>query len=163
MGNLSLPKSIKMVITDFDGVVTDNCVYISDDGKMSRKLNFADVMGFSILSKAGFDIAIISGETNHAIEILVKKFNIKEVHTSIRKKSDVLRLIVEKYSLTQDEYLYIGDDINDLECLEFSKYKITVPHAPEVLKNLKDIQITEKDGGLGAFREVADCLSILRK
>lgn len=77
MGNLSLPKSIKMVITDFDGVVTDNCVYISDDGKMSRKLNFADVMGFSILSKAGFDIAIISGETNHAIEILVKKFNIK--------------------------------------------------------------------------------------
>ena len=163
MGNLSLPKSIKMVITYFDGVVTDNCVYISDDGKMSRKLNFADVMGFSILSKAGFDIAIISGETNHAIEILVKKFNIKEVHTSIRKKIDVLRLIVEKYSLTQDEYLYIGDDINDLECLEFSKYKITVPHAPEVLKNLKDIQITEKDGGLGAFREVADCLSILRK
>ena len=163
MGNLSLPKSIKMVITDFDGVVTDNCVYISDDGKMSRKLNFADVMGFSILSKAGFDIAIISGETNHAIEILVKKFNIKEVHTSIRKKIDVLRLIVEKYSLTQDEYLYIGDDINDLECLEFSKYKITEPHAPEVLKNLKDIQITEKDGGLGAFREVADCLSILRK
>lgn len=163
MGNLSLPNSIKMVITDFDGVVTDNCVYICDDGKMSRKLNFADVMGFSIITKAGVDIAIISGETNHAIEILAKKFNIKEVHTSIRKKIDVLRAIVDKYSLTQDEYLYIGDDINDLECLEFAKYKITVPHAPEVLKNLKDIQITEKDGGLGAFREVADCLSILRK
>ena len=48
---LKLPKTIKMVITDFDGIVTDNCVYIADDGKISRKLNFKDVMGFSILSK----------------------------------------------------------------------------------------------------------------
>ena len=43
---LKLPKTIKMVITDFDGIVTDNCVYIADDGKISRKLNFKDVMGF---------------------------------------------------------------------------------------------------------------------
>lgn len=48
---LKLPKTIKMVITDFDGIVTDNCVYIADDGKISRKLNFKDVMGFSILRK----------------------------------------------------------------------------------------------------------------
>ena len=46
---LNLPKTIKMVITDFDGVVTDNCVYISDDGNISRRLNFKDVMAFSIL------------------------------------------------------------------------------------------------------------------
>ena len=51
MGNLKLPQTIKMVITDFDGIVTDNCVYIGDDGKMSRKLNFKDVMAFSILKK----------------------------------------------------------------------------------------------------------------
>ena len=48
---LKLPKTIKMVITDFDGIVTDNCVYIADDGKISRKLNFKDVMGFSIYEK----------------------------------------------------------------------------------------------------------------
>lgn len=41
-----------MVITDFDGVVTDNCVYIGEDFLMSRKLNFKDVMGFSLLKKA---------------------------------------------------------------------------------------------------------------
>ena len=52
MQNLNLPKSIKMVITDFDGVVTDNCVYINEDFTMSRKLNFKDVMGFSLLRKA---------------------------------------------------------------------------------------------------------------
>lgn len=48
-----LPESIKFVITDFDGIVTDNCVYIGANGEMSRKLNFKDVMGFSILRKTG--------------------------------------------------------------------------------------------------------------
>ena len=59
--------------------------------------------------------------------------------------------------------MYIGDDVNDLECLEFAKYKITVPHAPVVLKELQNIQITAADGGSGAFREVADCLIGLKK
>ena len=75
MAELKLPGTIKMVITDFDGVVTDNCVYISDSGEMSRKLNFMDVMGFSILKKSGYEIGIISGEKNHAIDILSKKFD----------------------------------------------------------------------------------------
>ena len=78
MSGIKLPDTIKMIITDFDGVVTDNCVYINEDYTMTRKLNFKDVMGFSILKKNGFNIAIISGETNSAIEILAKKFDIKE-------------------------------------------------------------------------------------
>ena len=67
MSKIKLPNSIKMVITDFDGVVTDNCVYINEDFTMSRKLNFKDVMGFSILKKNGYEVAIISGEANPSI------------------------------------------------------------------------------------------------
>ena len=111
---LNLPKTIKMVITDFDGVVTDNCVYINEDFTMSRKLNFKDVMAFSILKKNGFKIGIISGEKNSAIEILAKKFEIEEVHQNIRNKIDVLKNIVEKYGLSKEEFVYIGDDINDI-------------------------------------------------
>lgn len=159
MSKLKLPKSIKMVITDFDGIVTDNCVYINDDFTMSRKLNFKDVMGFSILRKNGYDIGIISGEANSAIEILAKKFEITEIHQRIRIKIDVLKSIIEKYNLKPDEYVYLGDDINDLECLNFAKYKITVPHAVEKVKAVKGIQITHNEAGNGAFREVADCLA----
>lgn len=159
MSEIKLPNSIKMVITDFDGVVTDNCVYINEDFTMSRKLNFKDVMGFSILRKNGFDIAIISGEKNSAIEIMAKKFNIKEIHQNIRIKIDVLKSIVERYALSDEEFVYIGDDVNDLECLKFAKYKITVPHAPEKLKAIEGIQITRNVAGNGAFREVADCLA----
>lgn len=155
---LNLPKTIKMVITDFDGVVTDNCVYIDDNYVTSRKLNFKDVMGFSILKRKGFKLGIISGEKNSAIEILAKKFEIEEIHQNIRIKIDVLKDIIEKYGLSKDEFVYIGDDINDIECLEFAKYKVTVPHAVSKVKAVEGIQITENAAGDGAFREVADCL-----
>ena len=155
---LKLPSTIKMVITDFDGIVTDNCVYVNDDFTMCRKINFKDVMAFSILRKNGYDIAIISGEKNAAITTLSEKFNIKEVYQSVRVKIDVLKSVIEKYNLSQEEYLYLGDDINDLECLNFAKYKITVPHAVDKIKSVEGIQITNNNAGDGAFREVADCL-----
>ena len=155
---LNLPKTIKMVITDFDGVVTDNCVYISDDGNISRRLNFKDVMAFSILRKNNYMMGIISGEGNKAIEILAKKFQIEEIHQNIRIKIDILKNIVEKYNLSKEEFVYIGDDINDLECLDYAKYKITVPHAVPKIKAVEGIQVTENTAGNGAFREVADCL-----
>ena len=158
MAKIKLPKTIKMVITDFVGVVTANCVYVNEDFTMSRKLNFKDVMGFSLLKKNGFEIAIISGEANSAIEIMSKKFGIAEIHQNIRVKIDVLKSIIEKYNLTQDEYVYIGDDVNDLECLNYAKYKVTPPHSVEKVKVVKGIQITESSAGDGAFREVADCL-----
>lgn len=158
MSKIKLPKSIKMVVTDFDGVITDNCVYINEDFSMSRKLNFKDIMGFFLLKRNGIDISIISGEKNSAIETMAQKFQITEIHQNIRIKIDVLKDILKKYNLTQEEYVYIGDDVNDLECLNFAKYKITVPHAVEKVKNVDKIQITQSEAGSGAFREVADCL-----
>lgn len=155
---INLPKSIKFVITDFDGIITDNCVYIDSKGEMTRKVNFKDVMAFYMLKKNGYKVGIISGEQNSAIEIVKNKLNIDEVHQNIRIKIDVFKSILEKYNLTLDEVVYIGDDINDLEILEYVKYPITVSDAVEKIKNICGIQITEKKGGEGAFREVADAL-----
>ena len=159
MPGLNLPNTIKMVITDFDGIVTDNCVYIGDDGIMTRKLNFKDIIGFYKLKRNGIDVAIISGEKNSAIETIAKNCELTEIHQRIRVKIDVLKNIIAKYNLSQDEYLYIGDDYNDIECLEYAKYKITVPEAIRKVKEIENIMITEYNGGNGAFREVADCLT----
>ena len=153
-----LPDSIKFIITDFDGIVTDNCVYIDSKGEMTRKLNFKDVMAFSILRKNGYRIGIISGEKNSAIELIANKFNVEEVHQGIRIKIDVLKSIVERYGLSEKEFVYIGDDINDYDSLCYAKHAITVPDAVDKIKNIKGIQITTARGGEGAFREVVDAI-----
>ncbi len=155
---LNLPKTIKMVITDFDGIITDNCVYIDESGNMSRKLNFKDIMAFSLLKKNNYKIGIISGEANSAIEVIVKKFDIEEVHQNIRNKLEVLTNIIEKYNLSEDEYIYIGDDVNDYDSLIKAKYALTVPDAVDKIKTIEHIQITAKRGGNGAFREIIDCI-----
>lgn len=151
-------EKIKMVITDFDGIITDNCLYVDNNGNMTRKINFKDVMAFSILQKNGIKTAIISGESNAAIEILAKKFDIKEIHQNIRNKIQVLKDIVEKYSLSKEEFLYIGDDINDYEALMYSKNAFTVPEAVDKIKSIPHIKITKSPSGAGAFREVVDIL-----
>lgn len=155
---LNFPDTIKMVITDFDGIITDNCVYICANGDMTRKLNFKDVMAFSLLRKNGYKIGIISGEANSAIEIIAKKFQVEEVHQGIRNKIEVLNSIIEKYELSDDEFIYIGDDVNDYDSLNRTKYAVTVPGAVDKVKNIPHIQITEAKSGEGAFREIVDSI-----
>ncbi len=155
---IKLPKSIKWIITDFDGILTDNCVCINDDLSTSKKINYKDLMGVAILRRNDYNIAIISGDKSGAIDAIAQRFKLQEVYQDIRVKIDILKSIVEKYALSEEEFVYIGDDINDIQCLEYAKYKVTVPHAVKNVKQVLEIQITENDGGNGAFREVADCL-----
>lgn len=156
--SIILPNTIKFVITDFDGVCTDNCVYIDSKGELSRKLNFKDIMAFSLLKKNGFKVGIISGEKNSAIDKIAETFKIDEVHQNIRIKIDVLKSIIKKYNLKDDEFVYIGDDVNDYDSLCYSKYRVTVPDAVDKIKSIEKIMITTKKSGEGAFREVVDSL-----
>lgn len=158
MSELKIPKTVKMIISDFDGVMTDGGLYIDEDLKMSRKLHYKDLMALAILRRNDIDLVYISGEKNPIMDLLQQRFNLKEVHHDIRIKLDVLKSVVEKYDLKQGEFLYIGDDINDVDCLNFSDVKITVPNAAKAVKNVEGIQITSESGGSGALREVVDCL-----
>jgi len=155
---IELPRTIKMIITDFDGIVTDNCVYINESGEMSRKINFKDIMGFSILHKNGYKLAIVSGEKNKAIDIISNKFEV-ENYQGIRQKLEIVEQIINKNQLSDEEWVYIGDDINDYDSLCRAKYAITVPNAVKKIKEIPNIQITETIAGNGAFREVADSLT----
>ena len=153
---LKLSKDIKLVASDFDGVFTDGSVYIDEDLKQVKKINFSDIMGVSRLIKAGYKFAIISGETSNILNYFKNKFNIDEIHGGIRQKGIVLSEIMKKYSLGPDEVLYIGDDINDIAAFECVNYKIAPKNANPILKLRDDIQITQNSGGYGAFREVVD-------
>ena len=145
-----------MVISDFDGIFTDNSVIISADKSISRKVSFKDIMGVSLLVKNGYKVGFISGEKNPVIEMIAEKFNIKEIFMDVRTKIDVLKDILERNNLTPQDVIYVGDDINDMECLEYVTTKITVPNANKKIKNIKGIQITSSCGGDGAFREIVD-------
>jgi len=153
---MNIPNNIKMIITDFDGIFTDNSVIVNADKSISRKVSFKDLMGVSILVKNGYKVGIISGEKNPIIEMIAEKFKLTEIFMDIRVKIDVLKDILKRNNLSVDEVIYVGDDVNDKECLEYVSTKITVPNANKKIKQIEGIQITSVDGGDGAFREIVD-------
>ena len=156
--SLKLSKKIKLIASDFDGIFTDGSIYIDEEFKTSKKINFKDIMGVSQAIKAGLEIVIISGEKSKAIDFLTNKFNKVEAHQGIREKVKTLKDVLEQKKLVPEEVLFIGDDVNDIDCLNLIKTPITVPNANNKVKKLKGIKITKNPGGDGAFREVVDAL-----
>lgn len=155
---LQLSNKIKLIISDFDGIFTDGGIFIFEDFKTAKKLSFKDIMGVSQALKNGYKIALISGEESKIVDYLVKKFGAIEAYQGIRDKLSTLTQIIEKHSLKKEEVIYIGDDVNDIECLNYVGNPITVPNANSKVKEVKNIQITNSVGGDGAFREVIDAL-----
>ena len=156
--NLKFKDKIKLIISDFDGIFTDGSIFISDDGQTSyKKLSYQDIMGVSILIKNNIEFAIISGEKSGAISYLKNKFPKIIVYEGIRDKLNILKNIINEYNINIDNIAYIGDDINDIECLKFVNNKFTVKNANYKVKKVDNIQIIEKnENGTGAFRYLVD-------
>ena len=155
---LRLNKNIKLIVSDFDGVFTDGGIYIFENFETAKKLNFKDIMGVSQAIKNGLKIAVISGEKSHIVNYLVNKFSEIDARQGVRDKLAELKNIIEKNSVAKEDVIYIGDDVNDIECLNYVGNPITVPNSNFKVKKIKNIQITDSYGGDGAFREVVDNL-----
>lgn len=160
---LNLSSDIKLIVSDFDGIFTDNSVYILNETSRLKKLSYKDLMGVSIAVKNGINVAIISGEQSKEIDYVAEKFNLEDIHQGIRIKSPILDGLKKKYNLKDEEILYVGDDINDIECLNSVKYAITVEDANYKVKQIPHIQITKANAGNGAFREIVDNIIALRE
>ena len=150
-------SGIKLIISDFDGIFTDGSVLVFDDGKTAKRLDYADIMGIAVANKKGYEVIIISGENSPAIDFLKSKFPLLEAHQNIRKKKELVEEILAKRNLTFDNVLYLGDDVNDIDCLVSAKNKYTVENANYKVKEL-NIPVLKHKGGYGAFREAVDAL-----
>lgn len=153
---LNLSPDIKLIVSDFDGIFTDNSVFFLDEETKIKKLSFKDLMGVSVAVKNGLMVAIVSGDECKEIDYIAKRFNLTDIHQGIRIKLPVLESLKEKYNLSNEEILYVGDDINDIECMNSVKYAVTVNQANYRVKEVAHIQITKAAAGNGAFREIVD-------
>ncbi len=152
------PKNIELIVSDFDGIFTDGKLEVFSDGRTSKKIDYKDIMGIAIVVKRGIKFAVISGEKSAAIDIIKEKFSTVDTFQNERNKIKVLKELIEKYNINPKNIIYLGDDINDIECLNYVGYPITVPDAHSKVKELEGIHITKNNGGNGAFREIVDSI-----
>ncbi len=152
-------EDIKIIISDFDGIFTDGKLTVYSNGTTSKQIDYKDIMAIANILKMGIKFVIISGEKSAAIDILKEKFPSIEVYQNERKKIQVLKNLLSEYNLSPENTIYMGDDINDIECLNYVKFPVTVNNAHENVKQIKNIYITRNNGGCSAFREITDLIS----
>ena len=110
---------IKLLLTDVDGVLTDNGVYYSERGEELKQFSIRDGMGVERLRNlAGIDTGIVTGETSPSVARRAEKLAIKELHLGIKNKPACVEEILTANGLDWEEIAFIGDDVNDLEVLK---------------------------------------------
>ena len=145
---------IKAIAFDFDGVFTDNRVYVMQTGEEAVVCDRSDGMGISMLRKAGIPLIIISTEKNPVVSVRAAKLNI-DVLQGIENKLPVLNQWAAEIQLSIGQVAFIGNDINDVDCLKAAGLGIAVADAYPVAVDAAHFVLTKK-GGQGAVREIAD-------
>ena len=111
---------IKLLIMDVDGTLTNGMIYMSPSGEAMKAFNIKDGYAIAhILPKMGVIPVIITGRKSLIVENRAKELGIAELHQGVADKLAKLKAVAEKYHVTPDEIAYIGDDLNDLDCMKY--------------------------------------------
>jgi len=149
-------ENINLIVYDFDGVMTDNKVYVDQNGNEMIKVNRADGLGVSEIKKLGIKQIIISTEKNSVVPTRADKLDIPCLH-GIDNKKDALMDYCAKNNIDLACVAYIGNDINDKEALEIAGFTFCPADAHESIKAISD-QVLNTKGGNGVIRELLDLL-----
>ena len=148
---------IKMLVLDVDGTLTDGRIYIGPNGETMKAFDVKDGYGIVHLKKYGIIPVIITGRNSAIVENRMRELQIEECYQGVDNKLKKLKEVAQKYRIRPEEIAYIGDDLNDLQCICFSGVSGCPGDAlPEIRSRVK--YVCKSDGGRGAVREFIDFL-----
>ena len=156
--------TIRMLLTDCDGVLTDTGVYYSERGEELKRFSVRDGMGVACLRAAGIHTGILTGEFSPPLVRRAEKLGITRLYQGIRNKKAHLETILRECGLGLEHIAYIGDDINDLGIIETVRSSgLTAAPCDALPLVAQAVHFRcSIGGGHGAFRELADWLLTLR-
>jgi N-acylneuraminate cytidylyltransferase len=151
-----MPATVKMIISDFDGVITDNRVWTSEDGLETVVASRSDSMHIRTLRERGVEVMILSSEPNPVVKARATKMGVEAIHgIDIRGKGEALKQLLAEKNVDAANVIYIGNDLNDLPCFEIAGWAVAVSDAyPEVLQAAD--HVLSRAGGHGAVRELCE-------
>lgn len=147
---------VDALVMDFDGVHTDDLVTVDQNGVESVRVSRSDGMGIGMLREAGLPMLILSKERNPVVAARGAKLSV-EVLQGIDDKATALRGWCEQRGLSLDRVAYVGNDVNDIECLRLVGWPVVVPESSAPVAAHARV-VLSKPGGAGALRELAEMI-----
>jgi 3-deoxy-D-manno-octulosonate 8-phosphate phosphatase (KDO 8-P phosphatase) len=150
-------KSIRLIAFDVDGILTDGGLYLSDSGEEFKRFNSLDGHGLKMLRASGVELAIITGRTSRCVELRAKNLGITHLFQGVENKLEVMQALLAKLQLAPAASAYMGDDVVDLPVMRRVGLAISVPNAPQIVRDHAHY-VSQREGGHGAVREACELI-----
>ena len=147
-------SKVKLFVLDFDGVLTNNKVFLNEDGEEFVSCSRGDGLAFDALRKLGVKVIILSTEKNKVVSARAKKLQIEAIQGIDNKKSTLLELM-KKNQLSKNEVIFIGNDINDINAMLLCDISICPSDSHQLVKEKAKVVLKSK-GGESIMREVLE-------
>jgi len=151
--------SIKLIVLDVDGTMTDSRITYSENGDEIKSFNVKDGLAIASWRKLGRQVAIITGRSSKIVARRAKELHIEHFYQGVDNKREVLEKLLEKLDLSMDNVAAIGDDLNDLSMLKAAKISFVPRDASAYVDKIANVILTKK-GGDGAVREMIENLIV---
>jgi YrbI family 3-deoxy-D-manno-octulosonate 8-phosphate phosphatase len=157
----SIPSQVDLLALDFDGVLTDNRVWIDDDGKEAVMAYRSDAIGLHLIQDIGVKVVVISSEVNPVVSARCRKMGVPVIQ-GVKDKAVVLSEYLKENHIPAENVIFLGNDVNDLPCFPIVGCAIVVADAQTEALRAADRVLLRK-GGYGAVRELCDIIQQRRK
>ena len=147
-------RTIRGVVLDADGILTDGTVLYGSGGDM-KAFHIRDGHGLVLMRRLGLFLGVISGRSSEGLDRRLDELGIPDRFLGVREKIPCLRELVSRWGVPTESLLFMGDDVVDLSVMWLSGVAVTVPEAPFALRR-EAHWVTQSAGGRGAVREVSD-------
>lgn len=145
----------RLLVMDVDGTLTDGRLYIGNSGEIMKAFDVRDGYGIVRFRQSGGIPAIITGRRSEIVERRCEELGITELHQGAKDKLSSLREMADRLKTRREEIAYIGDDENDIDCMDFAGFSACPRDAAESVRRRVDY-VCSADGGRGAVRELID-------
>lgn len=148
---------VRLFVMDVDGTLTDGKIYMGNAGELLKAFSVKDGLGIKKLQKMGVEFVIITGRVSDIVMNRAKELGITKIYQGIDNKISKLREVCIDFSCTLDNVVYIGDDENDLECMQACGHCACTNDAWSSVREKADF-ISSFNGGEGAVRDYIEYL-----
>lgn len=150
-------QTIKLILLDVDGVLTDGRLYYGNDGEELKAFDIQDGLGIKLLQKGGIEVGIITGRTSKLLTRRTEELDIELVVQGREDKLTALKEILKDRAIDLEEIAFVGDDLPDLAVIRRVGLGITPANGNHIVAS-QALWQTKKGGGQGAVREVAELI-----
>lgn len=154
MTNNIVIDDVDAIIFDFDGVLTNNLVYVNEHGEESVSCSRSDGLAFDVLHKLNKPVYILSTEKNLVVAARARKLKVPVLQGAINKEEEV-NVLVDKYGYSYSRIVYVGNDINDYKAMLSCGYTVCPADSHKAIKDLASV-ILNACGGEGVVRELLE-------